>query len=432
MEKKIILKDIISSQHHSERKAILPRNINLPLNTGKIIVVTGVRRCGKTSLLYRTLNLLIESGIPVKKTCFISFDDERLMLEIEDMDLIIQSYKELYPEINLQECYWFFDEIQNIENWEKFIRRIYDMVSTNLFISGSNSKQLGSEIATSLRGRTMRYELYPLMFDEYLNFKNIDTYYFGEQNKAKLLHAFYEYLVNGGFPDAVNCDAEQRRMIIADYFQVLLFRDIVERYKVTKISALKYFIQRLLANVGKPFSVNKIYNELKSRGKSVNKDLLYEIIEYIEAVYLAFRLYKFDYSIVNREMSDKKLFCIDNGLLNTVSFQFSKDWGKLLENNTAVWLRNLYPDSCFYYSEIQECDFIIFDRDKPLYAIQVCYDITEPDTQKREIAGMEKAMKYFNIDKGLIITAEQESEIKTSNNLILVKPAYKMMIDKKL
>ncbi len=433
MDRKNSIKEIIEQQHAKTKiEQLSPRSLELPMDSGKIIVVSGVRRCGKTTLLRLSRNELVKKKVPLNKTLFFSFDDERLMLQVEELDLILQAYRELYPNHDLEECYFFFDEIQNIEYWEKFVRRVYDNETKNIFISGSNSKQLGSEIATSLRGRTLLYELYPLDFSEYLSFKKIDKTYKGDSQKALIINEFYKYLSQGGFPECVNKTPEQSRQILADYYQVLLFRDIVERYQVTKIAALKYFIQKLISTLSSPFSLNKIYNELKSQGIKVSKDSLYEILEYIEAVYLGMRLYKFDYSIVNREMSDKKLYVIDNGLLNAISYQFSDNYGKLLENLVYVWLRKHFSNSLFYFKQKKECDFIVFDRDKAVLAIQVCYDMCEADTRKREIKGLTEAMDYFLIEKGIIITADQEEELEIDGKKIEIKPAYKVLLEEKL
>jgi predicted AAA+ superfamily ATPase len=432
MSRKQSIKEIILQQHNSTKlDRLTPRDLELPIDTEKIIVVSGVRRCGKTSLLKQTRNLILKNNVPLNKTLFFSFDDERLMLQTEELDLIMQAYRELYPNHNMEECYFFFDEIQNIDHWDKFVRRIYDNETQNIFISGSNSKQLGSEIATSLRGRTLLYELFPLDFSEYLTFKKIDKNYKGDRQKALMIHEFNLFLKQGGFPECISRTESQRNQILADYYQVLLFRDIVERYGVTRIFALKYFIQKLMGNISTPFSLNKIYNELKSQGVKVSKDTLYEILEYIEAVYLGIRLYKFDYSVVNREMGDKKIYSIDNGLLSVISYQFSDNHGRLLENLVFVWLRKLYGDSLFYYNQKTECDFIVFDRDQPIQAIQVCFDLGNADTRKREINGLAAAMDYFNLSKGVIITMDQEEELEKDGKSIRVMPAYQLMIENK-
>ena len=432
MERKILIKNIISTQHNEyDFDNLIDRDTVLPVDTKKIIVVTGVRRCGKTTLLKITRNRIIKSGIRIQNTLFFSFDDERLLLDTGELDLILQAYRELYPGNDIKSCYLFFDEIQNIENWDKFIRRVYDTITQNIFISGSNSKLLGSEISTSLRGRTIQYELFPLSFREYINFNHIKPDYYSDSNKAILINAFSNYLTQGGFPETIGKNRELQQRILNDYYSVLLFRDIIERYSINQIPTLKFFLKKLIVNIGKPFSVNKIFNDLKSQGIRLNKNLLYEILEYVEAVYLGMRLYKFDYSVVNREKSDKKIYFIDNGLLNAVSYNFSGNYGTLLENSFFIWLRNRYKD-LYYFKQKKECDFIIFDRDKAMTAIQVSYTISEKETFDREINGLIEAMKYFNIESGLLVTAETEDRITISNKIINIVPAYKLMTENKV
>lgn len=430
MDRKDVIKEMIEQQHvFLKTDKLVDRKLALPLDSEKIIVLSGVRRCGKTAVLKLTRNQLIKNKVPLHKTLFFSFDDERLMLKVDELDLILKAYRELYPAVSLEECYFFFDEIQNIEHWEKFVRRVYDNETKNLFLSGSNAKLLGSEIASSLRGRTLQFELFPLDFSEYLSFKKIDASFKTSEQKALLINEFHTFLKEGGFPETVFRPKSQQVQLLADYYQVLLFRDIVERYEVTRIHALKYFIQKLISNLSKPFSLNRIFNELKSQGVKVGKENLYEILEYIEAVYLGMRLYKFDYSIVNREMGDKKIFVIDNGLLNAISFQFSENTGILLENLVFIWLRQLFGDNLFYHKQKSECDFILFDRDKPIFACQVCTSLHDLATKKREIKGLLEAMNYFNLTEGTIFTIDQEEEIEMDGKIIHVKALYKSMLE---
>jgi len=428
--KKDLIKTLIANQHNQARQEVLlERRVQLPILSGKIIVLTGVRRCGKTSLLKIALQKVIESGVHRSKTMYISFDDERMDLQPEELDFILQAYRELYPDNELKDCFLFFDEIQNIDKWEKFIRRVYDHETKNIFISGSNSKQLGSEIASSLRGRTIQYELFPLSFSEYLEFKKVEKEYYSEKNKAVIISQFYNYLKEGGFPETVFMNDEMSHRVLNDYYNVLLFRDIVERYNVTKISALKYFIKKLIVNIGKPFSINKIYNELKSQGIKIDRDYLYNVIDFIEAVYLGHRLYKFDFSVVNREMSDKKLYFIDNGLLNAISYRFSDNFGMLLENLVFLWLRQISGDNVFYYQQKNECDYVVFAKDKASHCIQVCFDITDIETREREIEGLNSALEYFKLKTGIIITAENEEFLTYKNKEIKIIPAYKIMLN---
>jgi len=428
MKRKEILKEIIVQNQNKNLDFVKPRQTQIPVNTGKIISVSGVRRCGKTHLLLFTINKLLNQNIDKAQILYLNFEDERLNFQTEELDLIIQSYTELYPNFELQNTYFFFDEIQNILGWEKFIRRIYDTVTKNIFITGSNSQMLSTDIATSLRGRSINIEVFPLSFKEYLQFKNIDTNYYLPQNKAIIINTLKKYIVSGGFPEVLETEYAQK--ILQDYFYVLLYKDLIERYKISNISALKYFLNRIILNTGKPTSINKIHNELKTAAYKISKDSLYQFAEYAQSVYFLFRINKFDYSLVKQEQSEKKMYFIDNGLINSLSFQFSDNFGMLLENAVYLYLRQIYNKNIYFYKEQTECDFVIFEKDKPLEVIQVSYDISNPETLNREIKGIEKAIKYFGLNSGKIITFDQEFETVTTNESFKIEiiPAYKYFL----
>ena len=211
----------------------------------------------------------------------------------------------------------------------------------------------------------------------------------------------------------------------------MLYKDIIERYKIKNISALKYFLNRIVLNLGKPSSVNKIYNELKSGGFKISKDSLYLFAEYAEAIYFSFKLPKFDYSYIKQEKSEKKIYLIDNGLLNSLTFHFSENKGILLENTVYLHLRQKYGNNVFFYKEKTECDFIIRDKDKITELIQVSYQFENSETLKREIKGMENAAEYFNLKEGKIITFDTEKEtILTQKGVkIQIIPAYKYLLN---
>ena len=201
MQKKYILKNLLKEFHNSTLPNVIKREYNIPIDSGKIITLIGARRSGKTFLLYQLMSFLA-AEITINRLIFINFEDERLELEARELDLILQAYLELYPEIqDLSQCYFFFDEIQNISGWEKFIRRVYDTVSKNIFITGSNAKMLSSEIATTLRGRSISYSIYPLSFLEMLTFKNITPELHTPKTRAKIYHVLEQYLHSGGFPE---------------------------------------------------------------------------------------------------------------------------------------------------------------------------------------------------------------------------------------
>jgi predicted AAA+ superfamily ATPase len=284
--KKETIKEIIRDFQTREIPPVHKRIVSLPLDAGKIVSVTGVRRCGKTYLMYETIQRLISKGIDREKIVYINFEDERLDLKTEELDILLQAYRELYTDIPLKDVYFFFDEVQNIPDWEKFVRRIVDTISTNVFITGSNAHLLSSEIATTLRGRSINYEVYPLTFIEYLAFNKAKNDIYNPAAKAKIVRHFENFLWHGGFPETLDLSQELQNKTLQEYFNVMIYRDIVERFQITNLVTLKYFLKRVFESVTKPLSVNKIYNELKSQGYKIGKNMLYDFLDAAEAVYL--------------------------------------------------------------------------------------------------------------------------------------------------
>jgi predicted AAA+ superfamily ATPase len=424
MIKKEQLKQIIRDFHLDSKFDIISRELQPPTDSKKIITLIGVRRCGKTSILYDMINKLTES-IEKKNILFLNFEDERLELDVSELDLILQAYLELYPDLDLKESYFFFDEIQNITGWEKFIRRVYDSISKNIFITGSNSKLLSSEIATSLRGRTISFEVFPLSFREYLSFKSIDVDFYSSKSLAKIKNAQLDFFKNGAFPETLFLDSKYTNKILQEYFNVLLYKDISERYNITNTVALKFFLKRIIASSTKQISINKIYNELKSNNIKVGKNTLYDFLEYTQNIYLALTLYKYDKSLVNQELGEKKIYSIDIGLNNAIKFRFSDDIGKSLENSVFLELKKTSLDIYYYSDQSSECDFIICDNETVINAIQVTYDMSDDDTKKREIKGLINACQKFNLASGTIITYEYEDEIIENDITIQIIPFFK-------
>lgn len=429
MIRKEIIKEIISGKQKMDLEFVLPRDAKLDTDTGRIVSVTGIRRCGKTHLLMHTMKLLIEGKTDRSRLVYINFEDERLTAATEDLDLVIRAYSELFPENKLEDVYFFFDEIQNVPGWEKFVRRLYDTVSRKIFITGSNSAMLSSDIATSLRGRSLSTELFPLSFGEFLSFRGTEPDFYTTEGKASVINAFSDYIKWGGLPEILKTAHPQS--VLQDYFYVMLYKDIIERYNVSNVSALKYFLGRLVINTGRSASFNKVYNELRSAGYRISKDSLYSFADYAEDAWFSFRLNRFDYSYVNREMSEKKIYIIDNGFLSSLTWYFSENRGTLLENAVFLHLRRKYGKDIFFHRGKNECDFVLFDRDKPVDIIQVAYDIDDRETMSRELKGIESAAAYFTLDRGRIITFDTEAEpVRTSGGVTVeITPAWKWFLE---
>ena len=431
MGKKELLKQLIAGFQALLPIEVCPRELTLPLDSGKIITVPGGRRCGKSSLFLLTINQLIRERIIAKKQIlFLNFDDERLHLNADNLDEILQAYRELYPAIPLKDVYMFFDEVQMADDWQPFVKRVYEQECRHIFLTGSNSRMLSSELATSLRGRTLQYEEFPLSFNEFCNFTDINANYYVPENRAKLVNAFKTYLHGGGFPEVVLAAPLYKDRILQEYFFVMLYKDLVERYEIKNPEPIRYFIKRVMSNLAKPTSINRIYNELKSQGVSIGKNTLYDVIVQTESVYLFFSLTKYEPSLVKESTGDKKYYCIDNGLRSVLLNPHSEDNGKLLENAVFLHLRrNLrIQEELHYYKGKKECDFVVVEYDKVTRLIQVSYQIGDEETRKREVDGLLEAAQETGCRELTIVTMEAEAEWKEQDMSIHVVPAWKWML----
>lgn len=427
MTRKDLIKSIIVDNQSRLFPKAWDRVMKIPINTGKIITLSGVRRSGKTYHLFSLINTLKRKKISSEKIIYINFEDERLYLDSEDLDLILQSLREMYPTMDLSKCYFFFDEIQEVKKWEKFISRLYSSICHNIFITGSNSNLLSKEIATTLRGRTLTFEIYPLSFGEYLKIVMPDFNLNRSSDKARIIGYFEKYVKHGGFPETIKLENNLKNKLLQEYFNTMLFKDLVERYSISQISILKYFCKKLIAASGSKFSVNKIFNEIKSQGYQVSKDTLYLYQEYVEAIYLCKFVPKYSYSVVKSESSKNKVYAIDQGLGESLDFKFMQDKGRVLETVIALELIKK-GKQISYYENGKECDFIVIDRGEAIEAIQVCYDLSDPLTKLREINGLITACRRLNLKKGYIITIDTESKEKIEGITIDIIPAWKYLI----
>ena len=424
---KRIIKQVIRDFHLSNQFNVKPRDLKIPLKSKKIITLIGVRRCGKTSILYDTINQLTKS-IAKEQILFLNFEDERLELNSSNLDLILEGYRELYPYLDLSKCYFFFDEIQNIDGWERFVRRVYDTISQHIYITGSNSKLLSQDIATSLRGRTISYEVYPLSFREYLNFLDIEIDFYSSKSLAYMQNALLNFLKEGAFPETIEEERRTQQKILQEYFNVLVYKDLIERYKVQNIVALKFFLKRLLAFTSKPISINKIFNDLKSNGIKISKNSLYDYLEYSQNVFFALTLERYAPKI---NLVEKKVYSIDIGLNDALIFNFSDNIGKSMENAVFLELKREELEVYYYQDRNSECDFIVLDRGQVTHAIQVIYNMENDKTKKREIKGVVNACKKFGLSKGLIVSFEERDSFEVDGIEIEILPLGEFLVEYK-
>ncbi len=404
--KKDVFKFIIKEFHESPLLDTYARSLQLP-STKKIIALVGSRRAGKTSYFYNLIkNLIEEKKIKKDQIIYINFEDDRLYpLELADLNDLLEAYYELYPDNKEKTIYFFFDEIQNIKNWESFIRRLDDTKKSKIFVTGSSSKLLSKEIATALRGRSLAYHLFPLSFKEFLIFKKIDltkNYEYSSQ-RFKVKNALEEYLEFGGFPEVVLEQKRLKNKILSNYFDMFIYKDLVERFAIRNTTLLKSLSKYLLTNLSNLFSITA-YHKAISKEMPVGKDTLMEYLSYLEDINFMYFLQMFSYSAKKQQLNPKKVYCVDGGLRNVVALKNSKDLGRLVENIVFIELKKQEKE-IYYWKNNNEVDFVIKNKDATLEAINVTYtnEITE-----REIKGLNEFEKEFKKTKKVIITKDLE------------------------
>ena len=406
---KSILKRIIKDFHDRPLPNLKTRQADVPLNLDKIITVVGPRRAGKTYYLFQLMAELERQGVARNQILYINFEDERLELK-DRHDLIIEAYLELYPELDTSLSYFFFDEIQELGQWEKFVRRMFDTVTKRIFLTGSNARLLSKEIATSLRGRSLSFEIMPLSFKEFLSFKEIDAQdIYSTRNISLIQNAFEEYLLWGGYPELVGIEEQFKPQVLQEYFNVMLYRDLLEKYAIKDVSILKYLMKRLISSFTKEFSINKLYNELKSKGISISKDRIYRIVDQIFSIYMLAYVEKHDPSVTKREMSNKKIYLFDNGFAAVTQHSFFEDRSKLLENLVFAHLR-AQTEEIYFLKNGWECDFLVFRTAKRPLTIQVTERLNS-DNLTREIKGLEMAKKRIPDSECLLLAGQLDQTV---------------------
>jgi len=409
-DKKEAFKILIKEFEELKAEKVLERDINIPLDTNKIITISGPRRVGKTFYFYQLINKS-RNLLPNEGIVYINFEDDRILpLSFTDLNLLLEAYFELYPEDKDKRLFLFFDEIQNIVNWEVFVRRVYDKENLRIFITGSSSKLLNHEIATSLRGRTLNYKLYPLNYNEFLRFKGIsvDKNFEYSRQRYVIKKLLDEYINYGGFPEVVLDVVNLKKGILKNYYELVIYRDLVERYTIRNVNFLKALIKYLLTNVSTLFSVNSYYKSVSKEYK-VSRETILEYISYLEEIELIKLVPIFSFSLKVQQVNPRKVYVLDNGLRNVVSFKFSQDEGRLVENTVFNRLKELGLE-IYYWKGKGEVDFVVFQNDK-FTAINVSYSNL---INEREINGLLEFKNNFkeSVVKMIVITKDVEKSEK--------------------
>lgn len=417
MDKNVIKQIILNQQDFIGRIKLQSRNVCFEENANYVLV--GIRRAGKSYMLYQHIQHLVANGHSIEEMLFINFEDERISdIRKEDLYLVLEAYRELFafqPII-------FLDEIQNVEGWEHFARRLADE-KYRVFITGSNAHMLSREISSTLGGRYLTKEIRPFSFSEYLEYHNIHLLQHWELSpiRADVVRLFSDYFYYGGLSEVF--DIQDKKSWLQSLYQKILYSDIVMRKGVRNERSLRLLIRKLADSVMQPTAIKRLQDILQGDGTKITRDTIGSYLDYLHESYLTFGISSFTDSVSQRE-SVKKRYFYDNGILNL--FLFLPET-KLLENLVAIKLYNKYGDDLYYYNKNVEVDFCV-PNDGLL--IQASYRIIDEATRNREIGALQKLSKFIKPQRCIIVTYDQE-EIIQSNDLdvqIEVIPAYKFML----
>jgi hypothetical protein len=425
------IKRIILEWQEKKHDTIYSRKYSCEFSE-EINTVIGLRRSGKTYFIFYQIIQLIKEGVDTSFILYINFDDERISeIKSDHLGLIIDAYFELYPENIDKTIYLFFDEIQNIQNWHLFIKRLYEQKRFKITITGSSSKLLAKEIATELRGRTLSLFFYPLSFKEFIEFKKFEIYKNIEfsEDRFQLIKYVDEFLNYGGFPRiSLVPSVNMKKEILKDYLDMIVYKDVVERYDVRNTHLLKIIIQYLLSNCASEFSINSFIKKFKNEYR-LNKDTVFNYFSYLENVGFIHYLPRFSYKMHQRYLV-KKVYIADNGFAQLFVFRGMEITGRLLENLVFTeLLKNC--EQLFYFKDAKnyECDFIVSENQSVKQAIQVTHTMSFKN-RDREISGLIAALKKFNLKKGIIITtADKQQELIENGYEISIIPLWKFLLN---
>ena len=417
MNKEVIKHLIIEKQTEIASVEIIKRKVDLEQALNYVFV--GLRRAGKTYLMYQHIQNLIDSKqISMEQVLYINFEDERIStIKAEELGLLLESHKELFN----SKPWIFLDEIQNISGWEKFARRLCDS-KYRVFITGSNAQMLSKDIYTTLGGRFLAHEVYPFSFKEYITYHGVvlDKNWVYRDTRTQVIKLFQNYFSYGGFAESFPIN--DKRSWFNSLYQKILLGDIITRNEIRNENAIRVLVKKLAESVMQPSSLSRIKNIVDSTGATLSRNTLTDYLRFLSDAYLVFGISNFSDKLSEKETFKKRYF-FDNGLLN--NFLIDPET-KLLENLIAINLMKKYGDDLFFYHKNIEVDFFI---PKERRAIQVSFNISSDSTKEREVSALCKLSALYPLDYLEVVTFDQESTIQHNGTTIQIVPAWKWLLN---
>lgn len=429
-----ILKGIILDFQEQENDTGVARRLDVTPVPNKATICIGARRSGKSTYLFQLIQKLLDSGVPQENILYINFFDDRLhALDADNLGMVLEAYFSLFPEKkNTEKIYLFFDEIQVIPGWESFTDRVMRTENCQVYITGSSAQMLSREIATQMRGRALSWEVFPFSFAEFMDYKSI-RHESNLSTKQKLLiqKAYGMYWETGGFPEVLGMPSTLRIKIHQEYFNTMLFRDIIERHDISHPKAMKDLALKLIDNTASLYSINKLTQYLKSLGYNVPKASVSDYLSWFEDAYMLFTVRMFDASIARSNVNPKKVYCIDHSMVSSLSSGILVNSGHLLENLVFTTLRR-FSSKVFYYRTKggREVDFLLLSQSREKTLFQVSESLMDPTTKTREVAALEEAMSELGLTEGTIVTQNEEDSFTVKTGKINVVPTWRFLLNR--
>ena len=433
---KTIIRQKLADSLERPLPSLTPRRIWIPAISGKAKAIIGMRRSGKTSLMYQLMSEAVESGIPRDRIVYFSFEDERLAgMDAGHLSEIIEEYYRQFPSFRNRETVSFFlDEIQVVPGWEPFARRILDSEKIDLHLSGSSGRLLSREVATSMRGRAVEVEVYPFSFTESLRHSGVTIpdkpEFLSGKEHSHIENAFHDYLCDGGFPEAQNLNQREHRQLLQGYVDVVILRDIAERHKLTNLPAIRWLVRQLLANAGGDFSANKFRNDLQSQKIPVSIESILSIYGHLEDAYLIRGVSIEAGSERKRQVNPRKTYPIDPGLIRAYDRTGRENLGHALENAVLIELLRRGAEVTWVRTPGGfEIDFLARLPCGEMELIQVSTELEDPATVEREFRALVDIRPVYKNARLRLLTLHLETNLNVPKDLdVEITPAYEWML----
>jgi len=406
-------------------KREIQKDIAPLLNQREIIIITGVRRGGKSSLMRLISNDLIEKyDILQDNILYLNFEDERFTyFDINDFEQVYEIFLELYHPVGRK--YFFLDEIQNVKGWEKWLNRLYEFEDLKIFVTGSNATLLSSEIATALTGRNRQLIVYPFSFNEFLSLRSYsitEKDFYLREKRLEIKRLFDEYLKLGGFPEVLKISDNT---LLEQYLKDIIYRDVIARYSIRNIKEIKELTLFLASNIGTIQSYNNLREMINVKSLNTIKNYL----EMLENVFLFFKIDLFSFSVKKQIYNPSKIYSVDSALSNAIAFKFSENMGHIYENIVFIELQRKNKEVFYWKSKRgREVDFVIKSGLKIDEAIQVCFSFTDKKTRDRELESLLSAKNELNVDNLVMITEDEKGEEVIDGATVRIIPLWKWLL----